>query len=140
MEIWVIVFALFTLTLMLSFMAVLQIKRAGMNVTDFWSFVKANEVLDKLYAFSSKYENMSPQQQIIFLQESEKIFSAFNKVPDQLWEDEYNKYMKVLNTYNDIKAVRWMDKDGNSPSKKSVIRPTIVKATTTSKKRKKAST
>ena len=91
--------------------AVYQIKSAGMNVTDFWSFVKANEVLDKLYAFSVKYDKLTPQQQIIFLGEAEKIFSAFDKVPDQLWEEDYQKYMEVLNKYKDIKILRWESKN-----------------------------
>ena len=81
-----------------------------MNVTDFWSFIKANETLDKLYAFSIKYDKLSPQQQIIFLQEADKIFSAFDKVPDALWEEEYQKYMKILDKYKDIKMLRWESK------------------------------
>ena len=92
-------------------MAVYQIKKAGMSVVDFLSFIKANELLDKLYAFSKKYENLSPQQQILFLQESEKIFDAFGKVPDALWEEEYNKYMEILNKYRDIKILRWEAKE-----------------------------
>lgn len=78
-----------------------------MNVRDFWSFIKANETLDKLYAFSLKYDKLSPQQQILFLAEAEKIFEAFDKVPDALWEEEYTKYMEILNKYKDIKMVRW---------------------------------
>lgn len=80
---------------------------AGMNVKDFWSFIKANETLDKLYAFSVRYDKLSPQQQILFLTEAEKIFDAFDKVPDALWEEEYGKYMEILNKYKDIKMVRW---------------------------------
>lgn len=87
--------------------AVFQIKAAGMNVKDFWTFIKANETLDKLYRFSKKYEKLSPQEQVIFLAEAEKVFSAFDKVPDLLWEEEYNKYMEVLNKYKDIRVVRW---------------------------------
>ena len=68
--------------LFLSAIAVLQIKMAGMEVRDFWTFVKANDTLDKLYAFSKKYEQLSPQQQVLFLHEAEKVFSAFDKVPD----------------------------------------------------------
>lgn len=78
-----------------------------MNVKDFWSFIKANETLDKLYAFSVRYDKLSPQQQILFLAEAEKIFDAFDKVPDALWEEEYGKYMEILNKYKDIKMVRW---------------------------------
>ena len=78
-----------------------------MNVKDFWSFIKANETLDKLYAFSVRYDKLSPQQQILFLAETEKIFDAFDKVPDALWEEEYGKYMEILNKYKDIKMVRW---------------------------------
>ncbi len=78
-----------------------------MEVRDFWTFVKANDTLDKLYAFSKKYEQLSPQQQVLFLHEAEKVFSAFDKVPDALWEEEYNKYMEILSRYKDIKIVRW---------------------------------
>ena len=91
----------------LSAIAVLQIKMAGMEVRDFWTFVKANDTLDKLYAFSKKYEQLSPQQQVLFLHEAEKVFSAFDKVPDALWEEEYNKYMEILSRYKDIKIIRW---------------------------------
>ena len=95
MEFLAVIFILLTVILFLTVLAVAQIKMAGMNVTDFWSFIKANETLDKLYAFSIKYDKLSPQQQIIFLQEADKIFSAFDKVPDALWEEEYQKYMKI---------------------------------------------
>lgn len=111
MEFLAIILALSSITMILTIMAVYQIKRAGMSVTDFWSFIKANELLDKLYAFSEKYDRLSPQQQILFLQESEKIFDAFGKVPDALWEEEYNKYMEILNKYRDIKVLRWEAKD-----------------------------
>jgi RPA family protein len=93
--------------LFLSILAVAQIKMAGMNVKDFWTFIKANETLDKLYAFAIKYEKLSPQQQIIFLKEADEIFAAFDKVPDALWEEDYQKYMKILDKYEDIKVLRW---------------------------------
>ena len=48
---------------------------------------------------------MSPQEQIIFLMEAEKVFSAFDKVPKMIWEEEYEKYEDVLNTYKDIKVL-----------------------------------
>ena len=110
MEFLAVIFILFTVILFLTVLAVAQIKMAGMNVTDFWSFIKANETLDKLYAFSIKYERLTPQQQIIFMQEADKIFEAFDKVPDALWEEEYQKYMKVLDKYKDIKMLRWESK------------------------------
>lgn len=64
-------------------------------------------MLDKLYAFSKRYEKMSAQEQIIFLMEAEKVFNAFDKVPQIIWEEEYEKYKDVLNTYKDIKVLRW---------------------------------
>ena len=88
--------------------AVLQIKLFGMNVKDFWSFIEANQTLDKLYAFSKKYEKLTQQQQIIYLKEAEEVFNAFDKVPTELWEEEYDKYNTVLQKYNDIKVVRWV--------------------------------
>ena len=101
--IYILAFMIFFLVMF----SVFQIKTAGMNVKDFWTFIKANQTLDKLYAFSKRYERLSPQEQVIFLVEAEEVFSAFEKVPDALWEEEYNKYMEVLNKYKDIKVLRW---------------------------------
>ena len=96
-----------TMVLFLALLAVAQIKMAGMNVKDFWSFIKANDTLNKLYAFSVKYDQLTPQQQVLFLQEADTIFDAFEKVPDALWEEEYQKYMEILNKYKDINIKRW---------------------------------
>ena len=43
----VIIFMLLIMIIMLIGLAVAQIKMAGMNVKDFWSFIKANETLNK---------------------------------------------------------------------------------------------
>lgn len=102
--IYILIFAIFVL---IAF-SVMQIKLAGMKVKDFWSFIDANQMLDKLYKFARQYENMSPQEQVIYLAEAEKIFKAFDKVPNELWEDEYQKYKEVLKKYNDIKMIRWV--------------------------------
>ena len=101
--IYVLVFIIFSLILF----AIAQIKAAGMKVKDFWGFIEANQILDKLYKFSKKYERLTPQEQLIFLSEAEKVFSAFDKVPDMLWEEEYQKYMDVLDKYKNLKVVRW---------------------------------
>lgn len=92
---------------LLAGMAIMQIRMAGINVKDFWSFIDANQNLDKMYRFSKKFDNMTPQEQIIFLSEAEKIFNAFDKIPNMIWEDEYNKYSQVLDTYKNIKVMRW---------------------------------
>ena len=89
--------------------AIMQINMAGNEVKDFWSIIKANEELDKLYLFSKKYNKMSPQEKIIFLQETEKMSNAFEKIPSIIWEDEYSKYRDVMDTYRDIKVDRWKD-------------------------------
>lgn len=88
---------------------ILQIKLYGMNVKDFWTFVKAVKDLEVLYKFSKKYEKMSAQEQVIFLSEAEKMFSAFEKVPTQIWEDEYDKYSHILDVYRSIRMLRWAD-------------------------------
>ena len=103
MIIYVLVFIIFVLIVY----AVLQIKLFGMKVKDFWSFIEANQMLDKLYRFARQYQNMSSQEQIIYLSEAEKIFKAFENVPNELWEEEYNKYKEVLSKYKDIKMLRW---------------------------------
>ena len=101
--IYILVFVIFAL----SSYAVLQIKLFGMNIKDFWSFVTANQMLDKLYAFTKEYEKLSLQEQLIYLKEAEEIFAAFDKVPNALWEEEYEKYNEVLEKYKNIKMLRW---------------------------------
>lgn len=101
--IYILVFIVFSLVAF----AIMQIKLAGMNVKDFWTFIKANAILDDLYIFTKKTGELSPQEQIIFLMEAEKVFKAFDKVPNLLWEDEYQKYREVLDKYKDIKVFRW---------------------------------
>lgn len=91
--------------------AVMQIKMAGLTVKDFWSFIGANQELDKLDKIAKKYEKMSTPQQIMFLKEAEKIFNAFDKVPAFIWEEETNKYQNVLEAYKDIKVMRWIEND-----------------------------
>ena len=87
--------------------SIMQIRAAGMKIKDFAGFIQANQILDNLYDVSKKYGKMSKNQQIVFLMEAEKVFSAFDKVPDILWEDEYQKYTKILDIYRDIKISRW---------------------------------
>lgn len=101
--IYVLIFIIFALIAY----AVLQIKMFGMNVKDFWSFIEANEMLDKLYKVAKKYELMNQQEQVVFLMEAEKVFNAFDKVPQVIWEEEYEKYSDVLNAYKNIKVYRW---------------------------------
>ena len=60
--IYILVFIIFALIAY----AILQIKMFGMKIKDFWSFIEANQMLDKLYKFARQYENMSPQEQIIY--------------------------------------------------------------------------
>ena len=107
MEILTIIYVLIFIIFALIAYAILQIRLFGMKVKDFWTFIEANQMLDKLYKFAKQYENMSPQEQVIYLAEAEKIFTAFDKVPEALWDEEYEKYKKVLKKYNDIKMFRW---------------------------------
>ena len=108
--IYILIFVIFALIAY----AVLQIKLFGMRVKDFWSFIEANQMLDKLYRFARQYENMSSQEQIIYLTEAEKIFTAFDNVPNELWEEEYDKYREVLSKYKDIKMLRWTSTSNKS--------------------------
>ena len=102
--IYILIFAIFALC----GYAVMQIKLAGMNVKDFWSFIEANQILDKLYEFSQKYKTLNKQQQVVYLMEAEKVFTAFDKIPDIIWEDEFKKYDEVLKKYKEIKMERWI--------------------------------
>ena len=104
--IYVLIFIIFALVAF----AVMQIKLAGMKVKDFAQFIQANQILDNLYEATKKYEKLSTNQQVVFLMEAEKVFNAFDKVPDMLWEDEYQKYSKILDIYKNIKISRWNEK------------------------------
>lgn len=106
----IIILILVVVVLSLLFMAYTQIKLSGMKVDDFWSFVKAHDTLHKLYKFSNLYEKLPPNEQLVFIKEAEEVFSAFDKVPNQLWEEEYSKYVKVLSQYQDIKVREWKNK------------------------------
>lgn len=108
MEVLAVIYILVFLIFALIAFSVMQIKMAGLKVKDFFSFIEANEMLDKLYRFAVRYEKLTPMEQLIFLKEAEKVFNAYEKVPEILWEDEYQKYMEVLNTYKDIKVLRWV--------------------------------
>lgn len=101
--VYILIFLIFALILY----AVMQIKLLGIKVKDFWDFIEANQMLDKLDKFAKQYESMSSQEQVIYLTEAEKIFTAFDKVPEELWDEEYEKYKQVLKKYQDIKMYRW---------------------------------
>ena len=109
MSLIILIYVLIVLIFSLVLFAIAQIKLAGIKVKDFWSFIEANQILDKLYRFGKRYEKLTPQEQLIFLTEAEKVFNAFDKVPDMLWEEEYQKYMEVLDKYKNIKVVRWSE-------------------------------
>ena len=107
--VYVLIFIVFALVLY----AVMQIKLLGLKVKDFWDFIEANEMLDKLNKFAKQYQAMSPQEQVIYLSEAEKIFRAFDNVPNELWEEEYDKYREVLTKYQDIKMLKWASTSTN---------------------------
>lgn len=107
MELIAIIYILLLMVVGLIAFAVMQIRLAGIKVKDFWGFIQANQMLDKLYVFSKRCNQMSPQEQIIFLSEAEKVFDAFDKIPNMIWEDEYRKYSDVLEAYKDIRVNRW---------------------------------
>ena len=99
--------SLFGIILMLIFFAVYQIKMAGMNVKDFYEYVKQTEKLNKLSKFCKEYDKLDHTDQIIFAKEAMKVFEAFEKVPTSLWENDYDKYMRVLNRYQNIRRENW---------------------------------
>ena len=52
-----IIYILIIVIFILMMFAYVQIKIAGMNVKDFYSFIEANQMLDKLYKFSKSMKN-----------------------------------------------------------------------------------
>ncbi len=109
MEFMAIIYLLIFVIFVLVAISFLQIRMAGIKIKDFAGFIQANEMLDKLYNFSKRYNLMSPQEQIIFLAEAEKVFEAYDKIPSIVWEDEYRKYSEVLQAYQNIRMTRWSE-------------------------------
>lgn len=108
------VFVLVFISVSLVLLAIFQIRMAGIKIKDFYGFIQANQMLDKLARFARRYENMSPQEQIIYLKEAEKIFEAYDKIPTAIWEDQYREYQKVLDAYKNIRLMRWNLKNEDS--------------------------
>lgn len=87
----------------------LKIKASGMNVKDFFEFITAINDLDNLYMYSRSNIKMTDKEQTLFLKQAEDLFSKFEKIPSMIWEDEYEKYSKVLETYKDIRLLKWSE-------------------------------
>ena len=126
MKLLAIIFILIILIVLLIFVAIAQLRAAGIKVTDFYSFVKANESLDQLYIFAERYNKMTPQEQLIYLMEAEKMLEAFDKVPDVMWSDEQNKYDTVVDTYKKIRLDRW-NRENELKSKKASSKSSVRK-------------
>lgn len=88
----------------------------GLEANDFISFLKADQKIDKIYKLAKKYNSLKTSEKIMFLDESKEIFDAFSKVPDRLWDNEYNKYMEILDTYQNAKIDKWKNHVGDIPS------------------------
>lgn len=124
MTVLAIIFILLIFIILLIMTSFIQMQNAGIKVKDFMSFIKANEDLDRLSIFAKKYDKMSPQEQLIYLMEAEKMFDAFDKIPSAVWEDEHGKYNDVLDTYKNIKVMRWNEAQSYELSKKvKTIKP-----------------
>ena len=115
-----IVFILFIFIIILIAMSIVQIRMAGIKVKDFFSFIDANQKLDSLSSFAKRYDKMSPQEQVIYLAEAEKIFNSFDKIPETVWEEERDKYSKVLDTYKNIRDMRWNEAQTNALTTKKI--------------------
>lgn len=118
MKLLALIVVLLIIIIALVITAIGQIQAAGIKVKDFMTFINANDSLDKLYKFAQRYEKMSPQEQVIYLAEAERMFDAFERIPETVWEDEHTKYSEVLDTYKNIKIMRWNEEQEYYLSKK----------------------
>ena len=95
------------ISLLIAVYVKIQLSSIGLTISEFLDFIKANETLEKLEKKSHKADYFSETDRLTFLMESEEVFNVFDKVPSVLWEDLYPTYTNVLNTYRDIKMLRW---------------------------------
>ena len=126
MKLLAIIFILVVFVVILIFSIVMQMRNAGIKVKDFMGFIRASQSLDDLYEFAKRYERMSPQQQIIYLAEAERMFEAFEKIPRSVWEEEQDKYDEVLDKYKDIRVMRWNEENALS-TKVKMVKPREIK-------------
>jgi hypothetical protein len=127
MKLLAIIFILVVFIVILIVSIVMQMRNAGIKVKDFMGFIRASQSLDDLYEFAKRYERMSPQQQIIYLAEAERMFAAFEKIPRSVWEEEQEKYDEVLDKYKDIRVMRWNEENALS-TKVKMVKPREIKA------------
>ena len=127
MKLLAIIFILVVFIVILIVSIVVQMRNAGIKVKDFMGFIRASQSLDDLYEFAKRYERMSPQQQIIYLAEAERMFEAFEKIPRSVWEEEQDKYDEVLDKYKDIRVMRWNEEEELSKRVK-MVKPREIKA------------
>ena len=59
-EILMIIYVLVLAIAALIMYAIMQLNLLGIKIKDFWDFIEANEMLDKLYKFAKQYQKMSP--------------------------------------------------------------------------------
>ena len=126
MKLLAIIFILVVFIVILIVSIVMQMRNAGIKVKDFMGFIRASQSLDDLYEFAKRYERMSPQQQIIYLAEAERMFEAFEKIPRSVWEEEQDKYDEVLDKYKDIRVMRWNEENALS-TKVKMVKPREIK-------------
>ena len=127
MKLLAIIFILVVFIVILIVSIVMQMRNAGIKVKDFMGFIRASQSLDDLYEFAKRYERMSPQQQIIYLAEAERMFASFEKIPRCVWEEEQEKYDEVLDKYKDIRVMRWNEENALS-TKVKMVKPREIKA------------
>ena len=109
MVIFYILYLLIFIVITIAGLICLRIKSSGMNVKDFFEFVLAINDLDDLYVYSKNNIKMTDKEQLLFLKQAEEIFKKFEKVPSMIWEDEYEKYEQVLETYKNIRLLKWSE-------------------------------
>ena len=88
--------------------ALYQVKLAGMDVQSFYEFILANA-------------RTSLKDQMLFLDEAKAVFDAYEKVPTGLWEEDYNKYIRVLERYQKIRNNSWKNKPMSEREFKELI-------------------
>ena len=50
--------------------AIMQLRLLEIKVKDFWNFIEANQILDRLYEYSKKYNNLTQPEQILYLKQA----------------------------------------------------------------------
>ena len=84
---------------------------SGLTWKDVFEYIDASSKLYELEIKAKKSDKMSWNQQLLFMQDAEKMFKAYDKMPDVIKSNEYAEYKDIVDAYQRIRCLRWQEQN-----------------------------